>query len=466
MAASHRSRAARHRPDRRSTPGCSWVADVGPRTAPLCCCCTGGRTTSTASRRSRRSSSTPGFGWSCRTSAASARRPYAPPDPRNAQQPVFAGTRSPCSMRSASTPSSAGSTGAPESEHPRRPCGPSVPGTGRRQRVPDRRPGGQRAPASAGRRTRLVVPVLLRDRTRSRRIRPVPRRVRPPDLADGFAAVGVRRRDLPRGRRGLRQPGPRRHRHPQLPVAARTGRPPRSRRVEPRLAAPPSRSRRSRWRAMPTAHRIPDLTAYRERFIGPYEHRLFTGGVGHNLPQEAPRAFADAIIDVERMRAAARDQGEDAHASLRTIRRPARARCPTRAACVVRPATGWLNSEPLTPRRSAAGWCWSTSGPTRASTGCARSLPARVAREVCAGGAHDRRRAHSGVRSSTTRQRHDRTRELGVEYPVAVDDDYGVGRLRQPLLARGLPRRRGRAAAVPPLRRGRVREHRDRSSSC
>ena len=29
-----------------------------------------------------------------------------------------------------------------------------------------------------------------------------------------------------------------------------------------------------------------------------YAHRLITGGVGHNLPQEAPQAFAQAIIDV------------------------------------------------------------------------------------------------------------------------------------------------------------------------
>ena len=38
--------------------------------------------------------------------------------------------------------------------------------------------------------------------------------------------------------------------------------------------------------------------AYRNRFSGKYEYRLITGGVGHNLPQEAPQAFAEAIIDV------------------------------------------------------------------------------------------------------------------------------------------------------------------------
>jgi pimeloyl-ACP methyl ester carboxylesterase len=39
-------------------------------------------------------------------------------------------------------------------------------------------------------------------------------------------------------------------------------------------------------------------TAYRNKFGGKYEHRDVGGGVGHNLPQEAPDAFAKAVIDV------------------------------------------------------------------------------------------------------------------------------------------------------------------------
>jgi hypothetical protein len=39
--------------------------------------------------------------------------------------------------------------------------------------------------------------------------------------------------------------------------------------------------------------------AYRGKFTGKYEYRLLTGGVGHNLPQEAPRDFAKAVIDVD-----------------------------------------------------------------------------------------------------------------------------------------------------------------------
>jgi pimeloyl-ACP methyl ester carboxylesterase len=42
----------------------------------------------------------------------------------------------------------------------------------------------------------------------------------------------------------------------------------------------------------------PDASAYAKKFSGPYAHRIIEGGVGHNLPQEAPRVFADAVIDV------------------------------------------------------------------------------------------------------------------------------------------------------------------------
>lgn len=42
----------------------------------------------------------------------------------------------------------------------------------------------------------------------------------------------------------------------------------------------------------------PTPQAYAKKFTGRYEHRLITGGIGHNLPQEAPQAFAQAVIDV------------------------------------------------------------------------------------------------------------------------------------------------------------------------
>ncbi|MBO9699924.1 MAG: alpha/beta hydrolase [Sporocytophaga sp.] len=41
----------------------------------------------------------------------------------------------------------------------------------------------------------------------------------------------------------------------------------------------------------------PDPTMYAAKFKGKYVHHTITGGVGHNLPQEAPQAFVDAIIE-------------------------------------------------------------------------------------------------------------------------------------------------------------------------
>jgi pimeloyl-ACP methyl ester carboxylesterase len=42
-----------------------------------------------------------------------------------------------------------------------------------------------------------------------------------------------------------------------------------------------------------------DPSAYASKFSGKYAHRTLTGGIGHNLPQEAPQAFAQAVIDVD-----------------------------------------------------------------------------------------------------------------------------------------------------------------------
>ena len=55
-------------------------------------------------------------------------------------------------------------------------------------------------------------------------------------------------------------------------------------------------------------HHEPDFSAkkrmgqasfYAKQFSGKYVHRIIQGGVGHNLPQEAPQAFADAITEVD-----------------------------------------------------------------------------------------------------------------------------------------------------------------------
>jgi pimeloyl-ACP methyl ester carboxylesterase len=43
----------------------------------------------------------------------------------------------------------------------------------------------------------------------------------------------------------------------------------------------------------------PDASSYAKKFSGRYEHRIITGGAGHNLPQEGPQDFAKAIVDVD-----------------------------------------------------------------------------------------------------------------------------------------------------------------------
>jgi pimeloyl-ACP methyl ester carboxylesterase len=42
----------------------------------------------------------------------------------------------------------------------------------------------------------------------------------------------------------------------------------------------------------------PDPSSYARKFSGKYANRIITGGIGHNLPQEAPEAFAKAVVDV------------------------------------------------------------------------------------------------------------------------------------------------------------------------
>jgi pimeloyl-ACP methyl ester carboxylesterase len=43
----------------------------------------------------------------------------------------------------------------------------------------------------------------------------------------------------------------------------------------------------------------PDPGVYAKKFSGWYEHRLIKGGIGHNLPQEAPQAFAEAVVEAD-----------------------------------------------------------------------------------------------------------------------------------------------------------------------
>ena len=45
----------------------------------------------------------------------------------------------------------------------------------------------------------------------------------------------------------------------------------------------------------------PDASAYAQKFSGKYAHRVIEGGVGQNLPQEAPQEFAQAVIDADHL---------------------------------------------------------------------------------------------------------------------------------------------------------------------
>jgi pimeloyl-ACP methyl ester carboxylesterase len=45
----------------------------------------------------------------------------------------------------------------------------------------------------------------------------------------------------------------------------------------------------------------PEPAAYAKKFTGKYEHRMITGGIGHNLPQEAPKEFTKAVLDAARL---------------------------------------------------------------------------------------------------------------------------------------------------------------------
>ena len=161
--------------------------------------------------------------------------------------------------------------------------------------------------------------------------------------------------------------------------------------------------------------------AYRASFTGPYAHRLVAGGVGHNLPQEAPREFAHAVLDVETaamIRSIVHRLAGDA------------AELPDEGALgPVRRRDGLAQLGAADARRpSADASCSSTSGPTPASTGSAPPPYLRAWDAKYRGRrSHHRRRAHPGVRlRARSRERVARTRDLGIEYPVAIDSDYGV----------------------------------------
>ena len=91
-------------------------------------------------------------------------------------------------------------------------------------------------------------------------------------------------------------------------------------------------------------------------------------------------------------------------------------------------ATGWLNSEPLT-RRASRKVVPSTSGRTRASTGCERSATSARGPRSTTIRARRGRSAHARVPVRTRRrQRSLGGEEMNVRYPIALDPDYAVWR--------------------------------------
>ena len=175
-------------------------------------------------------------------------------------------------------------------------------GAGVGERLPDRQPGGQpaavaaRRPSSRGGTSTTSPPSAAGPGYEQYRH----------EFAKliwhiGVAELGLRRRDVRPQRGGVRQPRPRRHRDPQLPLAARPGRG-RAAVRRPRAHGSPRRRPSpcppSPSRATPTAHRTPSPSAYAAKFTGKYAHRTIAGGVGHNLPQEAPQAFVDAVLEL------------------------------------------------------------------------------------------------------------------------------------------------------------------------
>ena len=153
--------------------------------------------------------------------------------------------------------------------------------------------------AAAGSRVRMVVPVLLRHRSQPGRVQRKPARFRQADLEARVADVEVRRRHLRSHRGGVRQSRSRRHRRPQLPLAAG----PRKGRAAIRRARAEARRQAADHRAR-DHHRqrfdgpLADGKAFAKQYAGKHSHRILRGSAQRS--PEAPSAFAKAIVDVGR----------------------------------------------------------------------------------------------------------------------------------------------------------------------
>ena len=169
------------------------------------------------------------------------------------------------------------------------------------ERLSDRQPGGRQDAAAAEGRAAMVVPVLFRHRSGTRRLRRIPA-----DFAKliwQLASPKWRFDDATFERSAAAFDNPD---HVDIVVHNyrwRLGLADGERNIddmEERLAQAPVI-------AVPTitlegdanGAPHPDAAAYAKKFTGPYAHRVITGGIGHNLPQEAPQAFARAVVDAD-----------------------------------------------------------------------------------------------------------------------------------------------------------------------
>ena len=125
-----------------------------------------------------------------------------------------------------------------------------------------------------------------------------PERLRQTHLDHRFAEMELRRCDVRSHRGVLHQSRSRCDRHPRLSLAVEPGQgESQYDDLEQKLCAAPVI-------AVPTITIASDFdgaaaigAAYAQAFTGKYSHRIFNG-IGHNVPQEAPQAFAKAILDV------------------------------------------------------------------------------------------------------------------------------------------------------------------------
>src|SRR4051812_8113415 len=212
-------------------------------------------------------------------------------------------------------------------------------GTRGRERLFDHQPDGKPAAVAAVGRIGVVVSVLLLDGARRDRVREIPPRLQQAHLEERFAEMGLRRSHLRSDSRVLRQSGSRRHRAPQLPLAAEPG----QGRVEVR--------RPGRETCRCSRHHRPD-DHHRQRFR---RH----GSGWKSLCQQVRRQVCPSDPRRDRTQRASRSsgclcQGRGRrrwihHMSLLAALLTAALALPVEGELPsLGGATGWLNSQPLT----------------------------------------------------------------------------------------------------------------------